>query len=343
MKALKWYGRRDLRYVDIVEPTPGPGQLKIKVKLAGICGTDLKEYSNGPFMIDPNKVPITLGHEFAGVVSEVGTGVKMFKVGERVTGVGYWFCGECYYCRRSMNNLCLKAGFTGLSTEGSFAEYVVLPSYAVNKLPDLVSDEAGALVEPLAVAVHAVRQGNVRPGDRVCIVGDGTIGLCTLLAARAAGASEIYIVSKHSYKGKVALAMGATAVLNSNDDPVKQIINRSQGLGADVSFECVGHPDTPQLAVDLARKAGTTVILGVFNTPSAFNFMNVMFCEKRIIGSGIYVYEAETVIALLADKRINAERLITAKVPFEDATKLGFEKLISDRERNIKVLIKMPT
>ncbi|MDH5364536.1 MAG: alcohol dehydrogenase catalytic domain-containing protein, partial [Dehalococcoidia bacterium] len=266
MKALRWYARKDLRYEDVPEPSPGPGQVKVKIHLAGICGTDLKEYEAGPGMIAVDKVPLTLGHEFAGTVEEVGEGVTNFKVGERVTGVGYWFCGECYYCKRSLYNLCINGGFTGLTVDGCMAEYVVVPSYSVYKLPNSVSDELGALVEPLAVAIHAVRQGNVRPGDTVAIVGSGTIGLCVLLAARAAGAAEVYVVDKIKRRGEIALAMGATAFINPNDgEPVKLIVNLTDGLGVDVSFECVGHPDTPQLSVDLARRGGTTVIVGVFD------------------------------------------------------------------------------
>ncbi|MDH5781357.1 MAG: 2,3-butanediol dehydrogenase [Dehalococcoidia bacterium] len=342
MKALRWYARKDLRYEDVPEPSPGPGQVKVKIHLAGICGTDLKEYEAGPGMIAVDKVPLTLGHEFAGTVEEVGEGVTNFKVGERVTGVGYWFCGECYYCKRSLYNLCINGGFTGLTVDGCMAEYVVVPSYSVYKLPDSVSDEAGALVEPLAVALHAVRQGNVRPGDTVAIVGSGTIGLCVLLAARAAGASEVYVVDKIKRRGEIALAMGATAFINPNDgDPVKLIVNLTDGLGVDVSFECVGHPDTPQLSVDLARRGGTTVIVGVFDKPSSFHFQSVMFNQKTMVGSPIYVHEAKTVIALLADKRIDPRRLITSKVPLKDAVEMGFEKLIVNKEDNIKILLQI--
>jgi (R,R)-butanediol dehydrogenase / meso-butanediol dehydrogenase / diacetyl reductase len=342
MKALRWYAKQDLRYEDMPEPVPGPGQVKINVHLAGICGTDMKEYTSGPCMIDPSKVPIVPGHEFSGKIAGVGEGVTSFKVGDRVTALGYWYCGDCYFCNRDMNNLCVNAGFTGLTAEGSLAEYVVLPAYAVFKLPDSVSDEAGALVEPLSVAIHGVRQGNVSPGDKVAIVGDGTIGLCVLLAARAAGAAEVYTISKTNNRGKIAQSLGATAVIDADTDPVSQIMDRTDGLGVDISFECVGVPETPQLALDLARFAGTTVIMGVSNKPSTFDFMNVMFGQKKITGSSIYVHEADTAIALLADKRIIADKLVTSIVPLKDAVKNAFEKLMVDMEYDIKILIKMP-
>ena len=342
MKALRWYGRKDLRCEDIPEPSPGPGQVKAKINLAGICGTDLKEYAAGPCMIAVDKAPLTLGHEFAGRVVEVGEGVTDFKVGERVTGVGYWVCGECFFCKRSMYNICLNLGFAGLSVDGCMAEYFIAPSYSFYKLPDSVSDEVGALVEPLAVALHAVRQGNVHPGDTVAIVGAGTIGLCTLLAARAAGASELYVVAKHRAGREIALAMGATAVINPSDDPVKATVALTDGLGVDVSFECVGRPDTPQISIDLARRGGTTVIMGVFDKPSSVHFQSVMFNQKTIVGSPIYVDEAKTAIALIADERIAPSRLITSTALLKDAVEMGFEKLINNKEENIKVLLQIP-
>jgi len=343
MKALRWYGKNDLRYEDVPEPSPGPGQLKIKINLAGICGSDLKAYEAKLSMITADKVPLTIGHEFAGRVAEVGEGVTDFKLGDRVSGVGYWFCGECFYCKRGIYNLCLKSDFTGISKDGCMAEYLIAPSYACYKLPDSVSDEAGALVEPLAVAIHAIRQGNVRPGDTVAIVGDGTIGLCTLLAARVSGASEVYMVSKHKGRGKIASAMGATAVIYLSDgDPLQLLGNLTDGLGADVTIECVGQPDTPRLAVELARRGGTAVIVGVFEKPGTFDFSSMTFSERTLVGSSIYVDEGRTAIALLADGRIDPACLITSKVPLKDAVKMGFEELINNKEKNIKILLQIP-
>lgn len=343
MKALRWHARRDIQYEDIPEKAPGLGQVKAKINLTGICGTDLLEYMAGPFFIPADKVPLTLGHEFAGRVVAVGEGVTSLKIGDRVTGECNWFCGECYYCKRFMFNLCMKPAFTGLTVDGSMAEYLVAPDYTFYKLPDSVSDEIGAVVEPLAVAIHAVRKSNVRPGDTVAILGDGTIGICTMLAARAAGVSQVYIVGKHKGRRERALAMGATAAINpEDDDPVKQIWALTDGLGVDVSFECVGRPDTPQISVELARKGGTTVILGVFDKPSSFHFNSLLFAERTVVGSAIYVSEASTAIDLIADGRIDPSGLITSKVPLKDAVAKGFEELVNRKEENIKVLLQIP-
>jgi (R,R)-butanediol dehydrogenase/meso-butanediol dehydrogenase/diacetyl reductase len=342
MKALRWYGRKDLRYVDVPEPSPGPGQLKIKVSLAGICGTDLKEYALGPVMIPRDKVPLTMGHEFVGRVAALGKGVKGFKVGDRVSGVGYWYCGHCYCCKKGLYNICVNQGFTGLLTDGCFAGYFVIPAYAVYKLPDSISDEAGALVEPLAVGLHAVNQGQVRAGDIVAILGDGAIGLCVLMASRAAGAGAIYMVAKYKGRGELARRLGATDVIYSDKDPAKRLQEFTSGPGADIAFECVGNPETPQMTVNLTRRGGTTVLVGVFDRPGVLDFSTISLTERTIIGSSIYIDEGRQAIDLLAEKKIDPAPLITSRVPLKDAVKLGFAALLRDKDNNVKVLLKVP-
>jgi (R,R)-butanediol dehydrogenase/meso-butanediol dehydrogenase/diacetyl reductase len=342
MKALRWHGRKDLRYEDIPEPSPAPGQLKIKVSLVGICGTDMTEYANGPVMIPADKVPLTMGHEFVGHVVALGKGVDGFDIGDRVSGVGYWYCGECYCCKQGYYNTCINQGFTGLLTEGCMAEYFVIPAYACYRLPESVSDEAAAMVEPLAVALHAVRQGRVRVGDTVAVVGDGTIGLCALLAARVAGAAAVYLIAKHRGRGELGRKMGAAEILYLNDgDPVERLTKLTQGMGADVALECVGNPDTPQLALNLTRRHGTAVIVGVFDKPGLLDFNTLMFTERTMVGNSIYIDEGKTAIELMAGGRIDPTPMITATVPLENAVAEGFEQLLNNKETNIKILLQV--
>jgi (R,R)-butanediol dehydrogenase/meso-butanediol dehydrogenase/diacetyl reductase len=342
MKALRWYGRKDLRFENIPEPVPGPGEVKIKVKTAGICGTDLKEYAAGPCIINDEKIPVTIGHEFAGEVVGLGEGITAFKPGDRVSGVGYWVCGTCYYCKRHMYNVCSNLKFTGLHKDGCMAEYLVSPEYALYKLPDSVTDEAGALVEPIAVAVHAARISRMAIGDRVAIVGDGIIGLCTLVAVKAAGAAEIHLVAKHKGRGNRAVSLGATSVTYLQDgDTAGTIKKLTGGLGVDIAFECVGHPETPQLALNLLRNGGVAIIEGVFDKPGQVDFLDIMYNQKNIIGSPIYIDEGATAVALLADGTIDASRLVTSVIPFDEAVEKGFEQLLSNKEDNIKVLLKI--
>jgi (R,R)-butanediol dehydrogenase/meso-butanediol dehydrogenase/diacetyl reductase len=222
-------------------------------------------------------------------------------------------------------------------------EYMVVPNHTLINIPDSVSQEAAAVIEPLSVSLHSIKIGRVQTGDSVVIVGDGTIGLCILLAARAAGASKVYLVSKHKGRGEVGRVMGATDVINLNEeDPVKALSRLTGGIGADISFECTGQLDTPQLAVNLIRSGGVAVIVGLFKTPSTFNFATMTFSEKTVIGSSTYLDEGQAAVALLADGRIDVSNLITSKVPLKDAVALGFERLQADKENNIKILLQIP-
>ncbi len=349
MKALRWHGKEDLRYEDVPEPSPRPGEVKVKIHLTGICGSDLHEYQSGPLFItaEPHPVtgktaPVTLGHEFSGEVVEVGEGVSNFKPGNRVTGDCVWSCGKCFYCMRNRPNLCPQAVYTGFHTDGSMAEYMVVSEVTLYKLPDSISDEIGALVEPLEVGVHAVRRSGLGIGDTVAIVGAGTIGICTFLAAKAAGVSKIFVVEISKARGERALAMGATAVINPKEvDTAKQICELTGGLGADVSFDCVGLPVSGPLAVKLARKGGTVVIVGMSPGPSPdFNFFSIQLSEKTVLGSAAYVRgEAPSVIDLLTSKRIEPSGLITGKVALKDAEGRGFKELINNPEKHLKVLL----
>jgi (R,R)-butanediol dehydrogenase/meso-butanediol dehydrogenase/diacetyl reductase len=253
VKALRWYAKEDLRYEDVPEPSPSPGQVKVKVHWTGICGSDLHEYQTGPVFVctEPNAMtgrcaPITLGHEFSGKVVEVGKGITSFKVGDRVVGDCIWSCGTCYYCMRNLPNLCFKAAYTGFHADGSLAEYVVVPDYTLYRLPDSISDEIGALTEPLAVGIHAVRRSGLQIGETIVIIGAGTIGISTLLAAKAAGASKVYILEISKPRGERALAMGATVVINPKEvDPVKQVCELTAGVPPTLEICVAGEVPIP--------------------------------------------------------------------------------------------------
>jgi (R,R)-butanediol dehydrogenase/meso-butanediol dehydrogenase/diacetyl reductase len=348
MKALRWHGREDIRYEDVPEPSPGPGQVKARVHFSGICGTDWHEYKFGPIFvpiethpITGQKAPLILGHEFSGTVVEVGEGVSGFEPGDRVTGDCIWRCGRCYYCMRNMPNLCEYLAFTGHHCHGTFAEYMVAPDYTFYKLPGSVSDEIGVLTEPIAVGIHAVRRSRLQEGDTVAVLGAGTIGLSTLLAARAAGASKVYTVEISSVRREKALSMGATAVINPDRvDPVRQLRELTEGIGPDISFDCVGLPVSGPLAVELARKAGTVVIVGISPKPSPdFNFFNIFCTEKTVVGSQGYVRDTISAIELIADGRIDPSGLITGKVALKDGVEKGIKEVINNPENNLKVLL----
>lgn len=349
MKAAVWHGRRDIRLEDVpLPPAPEPGWVQIKVHWCGICGSDLHEYVAGPVFIPVDKPhPLTglkgqciLGHEFSGEILALGEGVEGFAIGERVTADACQHCGECWYCRQGQYNLCENLAFTGLMNNGAFAEYVNVPANLLYSLPAGFPTEAGALIEPLAVGLHAVKKAGSLVGQTVVVVGAGTIGLCTMMCAKAAGAAQVIAIEMSAARKQKALDVGADRVLDPNEcDPVAEIRALTQGLGAPVSFECIGHKATVQLALDVIRKAGTAVLVGIFEEPSNFNFLDIVSTEKQVIGSLAYNGEFADVIALIDDGRLNIAPLITGRIELTRILDRGFEELINNKDENVKIIV----
>lgn len=350
MKAAVWYAKEDVRVEEVSEPSsPQMGWAKIKVQACGICGSDLHEYAVGPVLIcadEPHpltgsKSPVIIGHEFVGEVVEVGEGVGNVEVGDRVAGMGGQVCGECYYCEKMQFNLCLKGAYLGFHYDGAFAEYVNVPAFTLFPLPETVSSQSGALVEPFAVGLHAVRQGSVAKGDTVVVLGAGPIGLATIQAAAVEGAERLFVLEMADSRKELALQMGATAVIDpSKVDPVAEIQRLTEGLGADVAIECIGSEKTAPLAVALVRKGGTAVMAGIFSKDSTINFLDVAVAEKRIIGSFGYFIEFPEVIEWFAEGKLDPLPLLTETIALEDIVEKGFEELLSGQSDNIKIIVK---
>lgn len=349
MKAAIWYGRRDVRVLDVPEPpAPGPGEVKVKVHWCGICGSDLHEYTDGPISIPVEKphpltgkkAPIIIGHEFSGEIVGLGEGVTNVKVGDRVSPNACHRCATCPTCKQNRYNLCEKLAFTGIMTDGAFAEYVNVPAYTAYKLPAGVSSELGALVEPLAVGAHAIRRGRVSEGDVVAIVGAGTIGLAALQMARAAGAGAIFSIEIAKERKDLARKLGATAVLDPREiDVVEEVRRLTDGQGADVVVECVGSEAATALTVQLARRGGRVVIAGIFDKPIRIHPNDIVHAELEVYGSMAYLSEFDTVIDLLASGQIYAEPLITDRIKLDEIVEKGFEELLLHRDRHIKILV----
>ena len=348
MKAAVWHGREDIRVEDVPEPgPPDPGMVKIRVAWCGICGSDLHEYLSGPIFIPtrPHRLtgklpPITLGHEFSGEVVAIGDGVEGVGPGDRVTADACWYCGTCYWCRRFQYNLCKSLGSTGLCADGAFAEYVVVPDYTAFKLPDGLSDEVAALSEPTAVAIHAVKRGGVQAGDTVCIFGAGTIGLLTLQAARAAGASKVYVVEMADARKELALSLGAEMVLDPREGEVpRRLFKITDGIGVDVSIECIGGAETAPQAIEVARRGGRVAIAGIFRDASTVHFNRIVMYEKEVVGSIGYAGEFRAALPMLADGRIRGEPLITGKIALADFLGGGLRTLIEQKDKQIKILV----
>jgi len=349
MKAAVWYARNDVRIEEVPEPSsPLTGEVKIKVQWCGICGSDLHEYLAGPIFIpveEPHpltgkKAPVIIGHEFSGDIIEIGENVTGLKVGDRVTASASRSCGKCFWCKRGETVICEVNAGTGLHADGAFAEYVNIPAYDVYKLPSELSYEEAALAEPLAVGVHAMRKGKIQPGDNVVIVGAGTIGLATLQAARASGAKKIIVVEVAKARKEYAKKFGATLVLDPTEvDVPAKVLEVTDGVGADLGFECVGKQETVLLVLDSVRRGGRMVVVGIFEKPVEINLNFCVFFEKEIIGSLGYNDEFSTVLSYLKDGRLQAEPMITKKIKIDDLLDQGFKELIENSDKNIKIIV----
>lgn len=350
MRAAVWHGKKDVRVETVpVPPFPSAGWVKVKVAWCGICGSDLHEYAAGPIFIPADAPhPLTgkqgsliLGHEFTGTVVEVGEGVTNVRVGDIVAPDACQHCGECVTCRQGRYNVCEKLAFTGLHNDGAFAPFVNVPAELCYVLPGDVSLEAGAVIEPLATGFKAVREAGTILGETVAIIGAGTIGLGTLMAARAAGAGRIIVIEMSAARTAKAKECGADVVLDPREvDVVQTVKAMTGGSGADVAFECVGHKDTGPLAVELIRNAGRAVIVGIFEEPSSFNFFSLSGTDKRLIGTLAYTLsDFQGVAALLANGRLKAEPLITGRIGLEEIVEKGFLELLNNKDAHIKILV----
>lgn len=350
MKAARWHGRRDVRVEEVPVPEPGPGEVRLRVSWCGICGTDLEEYRHGPVVIPVEhphgltgrRAPLTMGHEFSGVVDALGPGVDKVRVGERVVPDIVLFCGHCVFCRQHQYALCSDWAAIGLHADGGLAEYVTVPAFACISLPDSLSDEEGALVEPTEVAVRAVNKAPPRLGDAVAVLGGGAIGLLTLQVARAAGAGQVFLVEPRPSRRALGLELGATAAFDPADpDWIEALRGRCAGLGPPVVLECAGTRDGANLAIRAARKGGRVVLVGITAGLVPIDTLDILVGEKTVIGTIQHHYDEDlpAAVRLLADGRVRALPLVTARVALDDVVSRGFEALTDPAGDHLKVLV----
>jgi len=347
MKAARWHNKKDIRVEQVDEPIIESGKVKIKIAWTGICGSDLHEYMAGPILIpkdEPHpltneKAPLIMGHEFSGEVVEIGHDVTNVAIGDRVTVEPIWRCGECAACRSGRYNLCDDLGFHGLAGGGGgFAEYTTVPEIMVHKIPDEMSYELAALVEPAAVALHAVRQSHLKAGDSAAIFGAGPIGLLTIQACFLAGAEKVYVIELSEERKKLAAKLGATVIDPNKVNTVEEIVNLTNG-GVDVSFEVTGVPVVLQQAIDSTKLAGETVIVSIWESDPAIDANNIVLKEKNVIGTIAYRDIFPAVINLIAEGKFDAGQIITKKIDLDDIVDEGFEALIKEKSQ-IKILVR---
>lgn len=350
MRATRYYGKHDIRIEEIPEPEVKPGYVKVKNEWTGICGTDLHEYDDGPMFcpapghthpLTGEKLPVVLGHEIAGVVAEVGEGVTKVKVGDRVAVEPYVVCNECEFCKAGRYNLCVKGAFLGLSAgSGGFSEYCVQEERFVHPLGEL-STEVGALVEPLAVAYHAIKRSGVQPGQTAAVIGAGPIGLFVVSILRALGVDTVYSVEISSIRKEKAATAGATEVIDpSQQNAVERIHELTGGRGVDVAFEAVAASPALQTALDATRTAGTVVNISIWGHKAELDLFGFVAREVTLTGTLAYCDAHEPVIKLLQDGKLkNVEQFITGRISIDDVVEKGLNQLIDNKEANVKILV----
>jgi (R,R)-butanediol dehydrogenase/meso-butanediol dehydrogenase/diacetyl reductase len=339
MQAAVFHGPRDIRLSDIPDPVPQAGEVLIKVQCAGICGSDLNRFHYGSHPWPPGFI---MGHEFCGDIAALGPGVSGWQVGQPVVIEPTLSCGTCYYCQQGHANRCVdfvRRGITGSGTNGGFADYVCVPAYQLHLRPPGLTPTLAALVEPTAVSVHGWRLAGVDRPESVVIVGIGNIGLLAIRVAKALGAAEICAIGKYAPRQELARLYGASVVLEPDDPQLQEVIlDRTQGLGAELVLEAAGTPSSLRTAVAVARKGGKIVVLGVFHEEVALDYRMILLTEKQIIGSLIYQRQdfAEA-MAILATGGIDTARHITGDIPLRDIVARGFLPLSERKAAHIKI------
>lgn len=338
MKQVELHAPLDIRLIESPRPRPGRGEVLIAVASVGICGSDLHAYhGRHPFI----PLPVVPGHEFGGTVAEVGAGVDGFAPGQRVTVEPSLVCGVCHNCAHGRYNICEQLQVIGCQTVGAMSEYLAVPASKVLPLPDQVTWDQAALIEPLAVAVHAVGLARLQPEANVMVLGAGTIGLMALQAAKAFGAGQVMITDLIQDRLDLALKLGADHAVNPTVTDLARALEAAFGpQRADVIVECVGVAATARDAVRVARKGTRVVLAGVFEEEVPLSLGLVQDRELELVGTLMYVGDDfPTAIELVQDGRVQVEPLITHRFPLNQAAEAF--AIADDRRGSLKVLIQV--
>ncbi len=312
MRALQLVAPSTLAVVDLPRPSPGPGEVRLRVKACGICGSDLHGMDGSSGRRIP---PLVMGHEASGVIDAAGAGVTAWKVGDRVTFDSTVWCGECGYCREGRVNLCDSRQVVGVACaefrrDGAFAEYVTIPQRILHRLPDALSFEEAAFAEPVGVALHAVRRAGEVGGSTALVVGAGLIGLLIVQALKRAGAARVIAVDLDEGRLKLARKLGADEVFRGGET--------APLLEVDLAMEVVGAATTVDLAIRSVRKGGRVVLVGNLSPSVPLPLQVVVTRELDLLGSCAIAGEYPEALEAIASGAIRVMPLISASMRLED-------------------------
>lgn len=341
MQALVLTDYRTLELQSVEEPVPRPDEVVVAIRVCGICGSDVHGYDGTSGRRIP---PIIMGHEAAGVVVATGREVRHTRAGDHVTFDSTLFCGDCDACRRGMVNLCTARRVLGVSCadyrqNGAFAERLAVPERILHPLPQDLPFEHAALLEPVAVALHAVGRVAVKQGDRAVVVGSGMIGLFVIQALRVAGCGEVIAADVDDARLTLARELGASGTICARDrDVVAAIQDRTGGVGADVAMEVVGSADALATAIGCVRRGGQIGLVGNLAPSVPFPLQSVVTRELTLVGSCAIAGEYPRAIELVASGAIQVAPVISAVAPLEEGPS-WFERLYAREPGLMKVVL----
>ena len=338
MKTAQYPGKRQVKLVDVPMPAPGPGYVLIDVKCCGVCGSDLHAYRG-----EWQQGEFAGGHEFAGVIAAVGPGVEGLSVGDRVCAECFSHCGRCSYCVTGTYNMCEHREYVGGKQPSGLGEFAAVSALSVYKLPDGMSFEAGALVEPLAVAYRAVALAGVGHRDTLAVLGSGTIGLMAVAAAHAAGVGTIIATAKYPVQTQLATDLGAHHVIASDQDAVQAVKQITDGLGADGVVDCVCSEATLPQALAAARRRGAVVLVGGHREPALFSIAPIILNELQVTGSCCYGVtgrgtDFEWSLKLIETGRAPVDKLVTHRFGLDEVA-TAYEVADDKSSGAVKVMV----
>lgn len=341
MKALVLEAYNKLVYKEMPSPEIGKNEVLIEVKACGICGSDVHGMDGSSGRRHP---PLIMGHEAAGVIVKIGDKVQGFSKGERVTFDSTIYCGECYYCRQGLINLCDNRRVLGVAPKeyrqhGAFAEYVAVPAHILYRLPEGLSFEQAAMVEPVSIAFHAVALTSITLNDTAVVVGAGMVGIFVIQALRAAGCGKIIAIDLEKNKLDLALKLGADYVLQAGQvDVAEEVRKLTDGRGANIALEVVGNTAAINTAISSLRKGGALTIVGNIAATVEFPLQEVVTRQISINGSCSSCGEYPACLDMIARGSINVDALISSIAPLSEGAQ-WFERLYNQEQGLMKVIL----
>ena len=343
MKAAVLRGVGDLRLEELPDPKPKANEVLIRVRASGVCGTDVHMWEGKN---NEGTFPFIPGHEWSGEIAALGPGAERYgwKVGDRIAGSSHDACGVCQKCVEGRYNLCENYGVPGLhkqyghNVQGAYATYVVQGVKTIFRLPEKLSFEDAALLDPAAIGLHVARRGNVQPGDTVAVTGAGPIGILAGDAARALGAGRVIMIERVAGRLAKAAELGFETIDSSSGDPVTTVRSMTGGLGPDVVLECAGVPVTMQWALAMLRRGGRCAAVGIPTVGTELALQRLVLDELELVGCRAVAGEMGRVIPLVEKGRIRVHELVTHRFPLSEYGK-ALETFTNPTSGAVKVVV----